>query len=389
MIRINCKWAFYLTISFCCNVAVLGCGNETKQESKRETGPDCVYYENRLIHNPSPLSVHILKIDIRKCSIQLVTAQGTEYEGETISSMAKRTHAYAGINGGFFVGGGKKEGIPVGILKVGNIWHSIFSSSLGAMGWKNGDQTTLFGQLNVQASLRIGDDIFPIDEVNKFRNKEQKVLYTSIPRKRPGVSGNGTEITIESNKLVSMNNNIVPQIPKGSYVYSIGSDAKIGIKNVQEGDSAQLKFKFNETRVNQSSSTSPPEVWEEMDVILGVGPLLVKDGKIISEYQYVGDINRGFINSKHPRTAICIDGENKWNFVVVDGRTQRSVGLSIPALADFMRSLGCVNALNLDGGGSSTMYFNGQIRNAPSGNPSMGEKPKERPAPNGLFVMPN
>ena len=98
--------------------------------------------------------------------------------------------------------------------------------------------------------------------------------------------------------------------------------------------------------------------------IFSFGPSLVVEGEIsITEDEEVGKAQ-----ASNPRTAIGIVGKLHYLFVVSDGRTDESEGLSLYELAEFMRSLGAVTAYNLDGGGSSTMYFNGKIINNPTTN---------------------
>ena len=77
----------------------------------------------------------------------------------------------------------------------------------------------------------------------------------------------------------------------------------------------------------------------------------------------------------NPRTAIGIVGGLHYLFVVSDGRTDESAGLSLYELAELMQSLGAETAYNLDGGGSSTMYFNGRVINHPT---TSGRSIKER-----------
>ena len=89
----------------------------------------------------------------------------------------------------------------------------------------------------------------------------------------------------------------------------------------------------------------------------GIGPVLITGGK-------QGEWGKG--EPRHPRSAIG------WNdaffyLVVVDGRQANSVGMTFPELAALMAELGCTEALNLDGGGSSTMWVSGRIVNSPSG----------------------
>ncbi len=98
--------------------------------------------------------------------------------------------------------------------------------------------------------------------------------------------------------------------------------------------------------------------------VLSFGPALVKDGAVsVTEHEEVGKAM-----ASNPRTAIGIIDENHCVLVVADGRTSENEGLSLYELAEFMESLGVQTAYNLDGGGSSTMYFNGEVVNQPTTN---------------------
>ncbi len=101
------------------------------------------------------------------------------------------------------------------------------------------------------------------------------------------------------------------------------------------------------------------------------GPGLIEDGEItVSDGQEVK-----FSMQSNPRTAIGIVDELSYIFVVSDGRTDESRGLSLLELAEVMQELGAVTAYNLDGGGSSSMYFNGRVVNNPT---SSGASIQER-----------
>ena len=89
------------------------------------------------------------------------------------------------------------------------------------------------------------------------------------------------------------------------------------------------------------------------------------------------------VRASNPRTAIGIYDDLHYVFVVSDGRTDESEGLSLYQLAEFMQSLGVTTAYNLDGGGSSTMYFNGEIVNNPTTN---GKSIKERKVSDIVYV---
>lgn len=103
---------------------------------------------------------------------------------------------------------------------------------------------------------------------------------------------------------------------------------------------------------------------------LSFGPALVEDGAVVTGIDQVEvDTNVGnhSIQGDQPRTAVGVIDENHLVFVVVDGRSPGySAGVDMNELAQIMLDLGCTTAYNLDGGGSSTMYFDGEVVNQPS-----------------------
>ena len=116
--------------------------------------------------------------------------------------------------------------------------------------------------------------------------------------------------------------------------------------------------------VNDSDYTAQQLVEDGVWQAFSFGPALVSGSSVtVSKNDEV----RGELNS-NPRTAIGMIDANHYVFVVSDGRTEESEGLSLYELASFMRGLGAKTAYNLDGGGSSTMYFNGQVINKPTTN---------------------
>lgn len=109
----------------------------------------------------------------------------------------------------------------------------------------------------------------------------------------------------------------------------------------------------------------PSPGWESANVysLLASGPLLLQDGNFSPQTSKV------FNEERHPRTAIGITDSKHIIAVVVDGRTSESAGLTMKELSIVMKDLGCVNAMNLDGGGSSTMWIkNRGVVNHPSDN---------------------
>ena len=113
--------------------------------------------------------------------------------------------------------------------------------------------------------------------------------------------------------------------------------------------------------------------------LLAFGPALVENGEITVDT----NTEVGQAMASNPRTAIGIIDENHYIIVVSDGRTSESKGLSLYQLAEVMKSYSAKTAYNLDGGGSSTLYFNGQVINKPT---TGGNKISERAVSDIVYI---
>ena len=113
--------------------------------------------------------------------------------------------------------------------------------------------------------------------------------------------------------------------------------------------------------------------------LLAFGPALVENGEIVVNT----NTEVGQAMASNPRTAIGVIDENHYIIVVSDGRTSESEGLSLYQLAEVMKSYGVKTAYNLDGGGSSTLYFNGQVINKPT---TGGNKISERAVSDIVYI---
>lgn len=112
------------------------------------------------------------------------------------------------------------------------------------------------------------------------------------------------------------------------------------------------------------TGTTIKEQWERVDHVVGGAPLLIQNGKKIRDFS-PEKIVEGFLNQRHARTAVGVLANGNWIFVVVGGKLDP--GMTIHELSDFMESLGCIDALNLDGGESSTFVYQNRILNQPVG----------------------
>ena len=134
--------------------------------------------------------------------------------------------------------------------------------------------------------------------------------------------------------------------------------------------------------ISESDTTTDSLIQKQAWQVLSFGPVLVENGQIaVTENDEVG-----MAMASNPRTAIGTVAKNHYLFVVSDGRTSESAGLSLYELANFMKSLGATNVYNLDGGGSSTMVFQGEVVNNPTTN---GNKISERAVSDILYIEKN
>ena len=131
--------------------------------------------------------------------------------------------------------------------------------------------------------------------------------------------------------------------------------------------------------ISEDEVTAEELLEEGTKEVLSFGPALITDGEIaVTESDEVGKAM-----ASNPRTAIGMIDDLHYVFVVSDGRTEESEGLSLLELAQFMDSLGVKTAYNLDGGGSSTMYFNGEVINQPTTN---GKSIQERSVSDIVYI---
>jgi hypothetical protein len=147
------------------------------------------------------------------------------------------------------------------------------------------------------------------------------------------------------------------------------------------GDRDALVIQKNgEFKFVLESETSAEQLLQDGALqVFSFGPVLLNNSEIsVGENEEVG-----MAMASNPRTAVGYLGNNHYVFVVSDGRTSESAGLSLYELASFMKEIGVVDAYNLDGGGSSTMVFKGEIINNPTTN---GHSNQERAVSDIIYI---
>lgn len=154
------------------------------------------------------------------------------------------------------------------------------------------------------------------------------------------------QIAVQNNKVIAQSTSPL-EIPENGYVI-VGPANKL--QAVAQSGKAEVNI-----------GTTPD--WRNVKHIISGGPYLVKNSEVFVDMTAQ---KLGSIGGKNPRSAIGYTKEGDLIMVAVDGREGSSVGMTLMQLANFMKSAGCTNAMNLDGGGSTVMYVNGQVVNNPA-----------------------
>lgn len=200
-------------------------------------------------------------------------------------------------------------------------------------------------ELNAQVKSFKGN--LKVDNINQPRMLSTHVIvYTpEWGSFAPPSPKYGKQIAVENGKIVSIGTQTMP-IPHNGYVI-VGPDER-------------LSKLYRAKHVDLDIKTIPN--WDNVKHIISGGPYLVKNGEVFVD---MTEQKLGAIGGKNPRTAIGYTQDGNFIMVAVDGREGASVGLTLKELAWFMKSIGCINAMNLDGGGSTVMYVNGRVVNMP------------------------
>ena len=260
----------------------------------------------------------------------------------TITTLARKNNSLVAINGTYFK---PQTGVPLGTLMINGKMYTGPIYNRVAMGiFDNGfDMARL--ELNAQVKSFKGN--VKVDNINQPRMLSTHVIvYTpEWGSFAPPSPKYGKQIAVEKGKIISIGTQSMP-IPQNGYVI-VGPDERL----------AKI---YKAKHVDLDIKTIPN--WENVKHIISGGPYLVKNGEVFVD---MTEQKLGAIGGKNPRTAIGYTQDGNFIMVAVDGREGASVGLTLKELAWFMKSIGCINAMNLDGGGSTVMYVNGRVVNMP------------------------
>jgi hypothetical protein len=323
---------------------------------------------------------------------------------ERVSAMARRVGAVAGVNGGFFA----PSGDPVGVLAIDG---ELLSEPVDG-------RSALLVPAPAAAAPLTRPLIAPVRYSGRIYVNGRSREIDGIDRTRgliPACGGRGGDVpTIrpnavltctDSSELVLLSPRYGTRPPAEGGVEAIVRDGTVtrvrppgvggvpreGVLLTGTGDAARflrnaaLPRSKAEIRLNLLVRGRPVDL--ATLTVVGGGPRILRAGRVAVAARAEGfapvlSFFQTFVAGRQPRTLAGVRADGTLLLVTVDGRAPGwSAGMTLPEAARLMRSLGARDALNLDGGGSSTMTVRGQVVNRPSDH-------VERAVSDGLFVMP-
>ena len=358
---------------------------ENKLLFQEPIAPGVVRYKYQVKRSKGNAEANVIKVDLNNphAKINTVAGGGTYTNKATVSQMANRTNAVALVNGDFFTM--QLEGAPQGPSVINGETKSspAVLNDIWSFGIDNNDKAFIELTKFVGSVTASNGRSFPIDGLNKtkywyqpsmeYSHQNKIQLYDSFWIAKTRGDKNGGEVLLNENNVVeqiSYNKGLDMSIPNGKKILQFsGSAIKFIQDNVKVGDKLGIKYNIE-----------PNRNWKMM---IGGHAVLVDNGAV---KPYTRDIK--FIDGVRARTAVGISQDGKTVYVVTaEGRTKRSSGLTIAELAKFMQEIGVYKAMNLDGGGSTTMA----VRNLGDLNRTRATNPErngaERRVVNGLGVF--
>jgi hypothetical protein len=364
------------------NLAPQTCSGETREETLIAPGVTWIHLCREAPANPNarpaagqplgapagPWSIHILEVARHRREITVRSRVGTDKTGRLmrvpLTELASQARTedqdvLAAVNGDYDMAD-PYLGLPIGLaVSNGRIW-SAGGPPRPAMVIL-GSGTPAIGDPEYTLRLHVKNKFLPVDTLNKpmgFSKERNLRAYTRafntevkapkpfraiiITRLSPGIPI----------QIFGGLRGVITEIRNAGEVQPIPEDALLIAEppDVEDSKSVLKYFKVGQrvilwTAVRVGDRTGIQEA-------IGGLPMLVSDGKVSIEGE--GEPS-DYLRARHPRTAVCYTDDN-YIFAVVDGRQPKlSVGMTLEELADFMLSLGCTEAMNTDGGGSTEM----------------------------------
>jgi hypothetical protein len=325
-------------------------------------------------------SIHVIEIDPLQYEIKPIKALDDGIGRESVLSISTRYGALASINGGFFSIGGTFDGKACGTLKI-HEWYALPTKPRGCIGWSVVNQNPIMDRLLVRTCADYHLREIHLDGLNRPRKEGEIILFTPCFHRTTLTNPDGQEIVVVNGIIQSIVKGGSTKIPENGFVLSIQEQSSL-FNQFEVGMPITVK-----TEINPLVGLTSSDDWDLLDYIVGGTPLLLYNRARMIDLESEKTIPT-FLSNRHSRTAIGVLPDGNWIFVVVD-KNGLFDGMTIYELSDLMVRLGCVHALNLDGGGSSTMVYDGVIKNSPHGDEDEGAgKNTVRRVSDAIVVLP-
>lgn len=327
-----------------------------------------------------PWSIHVVRVDraAREFKFAATVAQGTVLGLSSVSEQMRSLGGHgwspaAAVNGDFFrIENGPYQGDMLGLQITSG---TLISSPSGPAFWIGRDGSYRIGQVSSRIEVMWpGANMILSAGLNGPRTEGRAVLYTPEFGARTQTDDKGIELVLEPAGGGAAPS-LAPSLEAYLRIAKIHEDGNNDVRpgtvvlSIESKLAAKLPKPEKNLVMHVTVRTTPDLAG--VTTAIGGGPVLVHEGKINPDAAQA---------TRHPRTAIGFN-DRYFYMVVVDGRQPKlSMGMTMPELARYMADLGATEALNLDGGGSSEMWIDGQVVNSPSDG-------RERPVANALAVL--
>ncbi|MDR7496376.1 MAG: phosphodiester glycosidase family protein [Armatimonadota bacterium] len=283
--------------------------------------------------------VHVVTIDPQGQALTVRPALGGAVVAatETTSAAATRLEALAAINGNFYT----SAGLPIGLIVIdGRVLSTPFPRravfSVDPLGRPRIGPVEFAGRIVTDTGA-----VIPVSAVNRPPRAGGVAVYT--PEFGPLTRPQALVATIRNDRVEAFGSGR-PVIPHNGYALAAAASEQHLLSGLVRGQGVQFH-----------ATLAPSDVYHAVQG----GPQLVREGRVFVPYVWEG-FSASFVRLRTARSAIGITRAGKVLFVAVDGHSRHS-GMTLDELAALMHTLGAVDAMNLDGGGSSTLVVGGRV----------------------------
>ena len=329
------------------------------------------------------VNINLLRLDLRKVRLDVVHAFDSILGTEPTSSIAKRHGAIAAINAGFFrLDTSPFAGDPAGVLQInGKLLSESNNGRVQLLIENKPRQTDVFiARLRLTEKIRMGLETIELTGINRERKQEDLIMYTPEFGRTTLTNNDGVEVFVSKYRISGIKKDLGDAIiPSDGFVLSGTGKYRDWLLNGATRNDL-VTYVRHADGLPADVMGDPMTYPSEWDIVGGV-PRLINNGKIEIDWE-AEKTTRSFVETRHPRTAVAILKDGRFLMITVDGRSESSGGIGLQDLAEYLLSLGAVDAMNLDGGGSTTMYLDGKVVNHPS------DKEGERKVSDAIIVTP-